>query len=162
MATAIKIVSDLKVGDGWRYRCLTCSFEVGIDKAFPETCPGCGARGWWGRLTASDIGKLAQKNRDGDDIKNPNETMSGGINTPKRILSQQENAVVHGLAQNNGVFEPSQGRGRGRPRHDIPESLILELGKKGFSSRAMVGELSKRGLKVSYKTVQRRLQGALL
>jgi hypothetical protein len=145
MAETIKTVSELKVGDGWRYRCLTCNFEVGIDKAFPETCPGCHAAGWWGRLTA------------GDSMKNSKAAMQ----TRDLILSQQENAVVHGLAQNNGVSEPSQGRGR--PRQAVPDGLIIKLAGQGFSSRAMVDELDKRGYKnIGYKTVQRRLQASLL
>ena len=79
----------------------------------------------------------------------------------KRILSQQETTLVCAVAQNNGIYNPSLGHGRGRPLKKVPESLIKELGQK-FSSRAIEDELAQRGYRgISYKTIQRRLQGAL-
>ena len=38
-------------GRGWRYQCLSCGYQVGLDAAYPKECPGCHAPGWWGHLT---------------------------------------------------------------------------------------------------------------
>lgn len=151
---------EYHVGDGWRYQCRTCGFQVGIDSAFPENCPGCHAAGWWGHLTPA----IAQNNgkRGGDNGKNSAGMMAGGIKTRNRILSQQENAVGLVEHQNNGISEPSLERGRGRPFQPLPEDLIKELDHQGLSSRGIAEKLNKQGICVSYKTVQRRLQASFL
>ncbi len=146
-------------GSGWRYRCKSCNFEVGIDKAFPKTCPGCHAGGWWGQLVTPDITQnIDGVKKDGVDSKNSDVKVPEGIMGRKGILSQQDNAVVCAEAQNKGVYETSPGQCRGRPLQKVPVDLIKQLDIEGFSSRAMVSELDQRGFKVSYKTIQRRLQ----
>ena len=141
---------------GWRYQCWNCGHQVTLDAAFPENCPGCGAGGWWGHLvTAGVIGKPGQENEDGISIKNSEAMMPGGIKIPYRILSQRPGAVVHGEAQNNGIFEPSLGQGRGRPRRGIPGDLINQLSQQGLSSRQIAADLAARGFNLSYKSVQR-------
>jgi len=161
MAETATLDNELKVGTGWRYRCWNCNRQVKIDKPFPKRCPGCGATGWWGHLTPAVPRNNGEK--DGDGIKNYSETMPGGIKTQDLILSQLPDAVTHGVAQNEGILEPSQGQGRGRPRQTVPDDLILELAGQGFSSRKMVTELAKRGSPgIGYKTIQRRLQASLL
>lgn len=154
--------NELRVGDGWRYQCRRCNHAVGIDKPFPKECPGCHARGWWGHLVTPTITQnLNGGNEDGTDNKNSGVKVPEGIMGRKRILSQQENAVVCAVAQNNGIYEPSLGHSRGRPLQPVPEDLIKDLDRRGFSSRAMVGELDKKGFKIGYKTIQRRLQCSL-
>jgi hypothetical protein len=156
MVTAIETVSELKVGEGWLYQCWRCGHQVTLDAAFPENCPGCGAGGWWGHLvTAGVIGKPDQKNEDRTFIKNPNEMMPGGIKTPYRILSQLPDAVEHCEAENRGIYEPSPGRGIGRPRRGIPRNLINQLSLQGLSSRRIAADLAARGFNLSYKSVQR-------
>jgi len=51
---------------------------------------------------------------------------------------------------------------RGPKFTDLPEDLISELAGQGMGSKAITAELAKQGYFVSYKTVQRRLQGVLL
>lgn len=161
MVETATLDNELRVGDGWRYRCWRCNYEVGIDKPFPKECPGCHAGGWWGHLTTPGIAKnMDGAKRDGIDAKNSEVKMPEGIMTRFGILSQQENAVVCAEGQNEGISEPSLGRGRGRPLQLVPEDLIKKLDIKGFSSRAMVDELDKKGFKgIGYKTIQRILAG---
>jgi len=86
--------------------------------------------------------------------------MHGGIKTRDLILSQLPDAVEYHQRQNKGVYDATQGQGRGRPRQAVPDDLILELSGHGFSSRVMVDELDKRGFKdIGYKTIQRVLSG---
>lgn len=143
-------------GSGWRYQCKTCNCQVGIDTAFPKECPGCHAPGWWGHLvTPSVLEKLNQKTEDGISIENSEIMMAGGITSRNRIMSQLPDAVVHGGAQNNGIFEPYLGQGRGRPRRGIPGDLINQLSQQGLSSRRIAADLAARGFNLSYKSVQR-------
>lgn len=156
------------VGDGWRYQCKSCGHEVGIDRSFPKECPGCHAGGWWGHLAIDeDIPKVSQE-IDGEDgtqkeWDNNSDSVSRGIRTRNRILSHDFNAVDGSGGENNGIFEPPTPRGKGRPKNDVPDDIILELASQGFSSRAIVKELAKQGTPgISYKTIQRRLQASLL
>ena len=57
------------------------------------------------------------------------------------------------------IFRP-----RGRPKHyekrELPEELIRQLSSEGMGSRAIASRLrAERGIKVSYKTIQRVLSG---
>jgi hypothetical protein len=143
---------------GWRYQCWNCGHQVTLDAAFPEKCPGCGAGagGWWGHLATTDVlEKLNQKTEDGIFIENSEVAMSGGMKSRTRILSQPPDAVEHGEAQNKGIYEPSPGQGRGRPRRGIPGDLINQLSQQGLSSRHISADLAARGFNLSYKSVQR-------
>ena len=123
----------------------------------------CDAPGWWGHLVTPSVSQnFNGENREGADNKNNENKLSWGMKTPYRILSQENNAVVCATPQNNGIFEPSLGQGRGRPRQTVPENLIMELNSQGFSSRAMAARLNEQGIAVSYKTIQRRLQASSL
>lgn len=154
MAETITPGKELRVGDGWRYQCKRCNYQVEIGRPFPATCPGCHTRGWWGHLTPLDIAQnMDGVKKDGIPPKNPVEKMLGGITAHKSILS-------HAEPQNQGGCGDSKGRGRGRPRLAVPEDLIIELAGLRFSSRKMPSELDKRGFKgIGYKTVQRVLSG---
>jgi len=157
MAETITLDKELRVGDGWRYRCWTCGHQVKIDKPFPKKCPGCGATGWWGHLTPV-ISQNGVK-KDGATVKTSNIKALGGVKTRDLILSQEETPLVHCQPYSEGDYEPTPGNGRGRPRKTVPEDLIKELDHQGFSSRAIEDELDKQGFKVGYKTIQRILGG---
>lgn len=165
----------------WQNICVGCGTQVETHGAdLPGQCPKCHGWRWlchwlnppekekigkrWGQLTTPSVfAKLSQEIGDDIDIKNNGKTMAGGINTRKGILSQDNNAVVYAQRHNKGVYEPSPAKGRGRPRQVMPDDLILELASQGFSSRAIVEELAKRGSPgIGYKTIQRRLQASLL
>lgn len=157
-------LGELKVGAGWRYRCKSCGFEVGIDKAFPKTCPGpgCHAGGWWGHLVTPGASQNPNNGKvDETDNKNCEVKVPVGIMGHKGILSQLPDAVEHYEAQNKGIYKPSLGRGRGRPPKLVRQDLINQLASQGLSSRQIAGVLSQRGFYVSYRTVLRR-QGSLL
>ena len=146
----------LNSDSGWLYQCRYCGHQVTIDAAFPEKCPGCGAGGWWGHLVTLPEKRRKHGNKKGKD------KMPGGVRIPNRILSQENNAMGLITRQNKSIAEPVLDRGRGRPCQPVPEDLIKELDHHGLSSRAIAAELGERGIEISYKTVQRRLQGSLL
>lgn len=165
-------LGELKVGSGWRYQCRRCGFQVGIASAFPETCSGCHAPGWWGRLvcpnnnrgdskkdgnhakTLDDFGKIAENTK--IDVKTLSPKTPGGITPQKSILSQKERCPSEALRHYK----------RGRKLLPTPDKLIRNLNKKGYSSRLIESELDKKGFRIGYKTIQRVLsgqrQGALL
>ena len=140
---------ELRVGDGWRYQCWKCNRQVKIDKPFPKECPGCGAGGsWWGHLVTPENGKITYA-----------ENTPGGIMVHKRILSQLPDDVGRCPLDSEGIYKPSHGQGRGRPRQNVPDDLIMELSGLGLSSRGMVKELATRGYPgKGYKVIQRRLK----
>ena len=129
-------------GSGWRYQCWHCGFQVTLDAAFPEKCPGCGVGGWWGHLTPQD-GTRAENSR--DKLPNP-------IKTRNDNLSQ----VI--FENNNDILENN----RPGPRPLPLDNMIKELASRGLSSRGIAAALTEQGISISYKTVQRRLQGSLL
>lgn len=161
------VTSELRVGEGWRYRCWACNYQVGIATAFPETCPGCGRSGWWGHLTTvADNGTLGQKTGDGANMENLETIMPAGIKTRNVFLSQAFDAVGRSGGENEGIPETSPARDRGRPRRAVPEGLILELAGQGLGSRQIAADLEARGFHMSYKSIQRyfkrQKQGALI
>ena len=48
---------------------------------------------------------------------------------------------------------------RGPKHKHLPEDLIRRLSGEGIGSKAIVARLRTKGLKVSYKTIQRLLSG---
>jgi hypothetical protein len=56
---------------------------------------------------------------------------------------------------NNGGKKPG-------PRPLPVDDLVKELAAQGLSSRGIAAKLAERGIDVSYKTIQRRLQASLL
>jgi hypothetical protein len=51
---------------------------------------------------------------------------------------------------------------RGPTFTSLPYDLIKQLAGEGLGSKAIAAELAKQGQIVSYKTIQRRLQGVML
>lgn len=51
---------------------------------------------------------------------------------------------------------------RGPKRRDLPEDLIRQLAGQGMGSKAIAARLKTEGIVISYKTIQRRLQGVLV
>ena len=158
MTETITPDKELRVGSGWRYRCLSCGHKVGLDVAYPKECPGCHAGGWWGHLVTPEISQNGVK-KDGATAKTTNIKALGGIKTQDLFLSQEETPLVHNQPYSKGDYEPTPGNGRGRPRKSVPEDLIKDLDRQGFSSRAIEDELDKQGFKIGYKTIQRILGG---
>ena len=136
-----------RVGDGWRYQCKRCAREVGIDAAFPETCPGCGAGGWWGKLTSAE---------------RCDTTPSVSNHTPE-LCHPFDDAVVGESAQNRAIPGAPHGvkPGRGRPTMPLPEGMMRELAGQRFGAKRIAQELEAKGITVSSRTINRRLQGRL-
>ena len=134
-------------GQGWRYRCRGCGLELGIDTTFPETCPGCGAGGWWGRLTA--------KTRQGIIPTIPNPCLE--------LCHGSGHAAMRQSAQNKGnprgLLTPEKPEGRRGPKFKTtPDDLILELSGQGNKPREIAMALEGRGIRISARTVHRRLE----
>ena len=51
---------------------------------------------------------------------------------------------------------------RGPKHRDMPEDLMRQLAGQGMGSKAIAARLRTEGVDVSYKTIQRRLQGVLV
>jgi len=163
--TGVMVDNDTgRGGSGWRYQCKSCGHEVGIDATFPEKCPGCRAGGWWGHLTPGKSQNDVKK--DGDAVKTFSIKAPGGIKTQAGFLSRPDKPLVccqpNSEGDSEGDYKPAPGNGRGRPRHLVPEDLIRDLTCRGCTSRVIAATLAERGIDVSYKTIQRRLQESFL
>ena len=152
------VTEEYHVGDGWRFECRTCHYQVGIDHRPPETCPNCGRGGWWFHCTTGD----SFQKHDWTDYQLTVTKKNSRVLDHSLILSQADNSMACPGDENNGDSETS-GRGRGRPALDVPLDLIKELAGRGLSSRAIAKELAVRGITgIGYRTVYRRLQGSFL
>lgn len=135
---------ESRVGHAWRYHCRRCGHEVDLLAAFPETCPGCGAGGWWGKLTTT-----------GGSATSP--TMSEYSDELWRATTD---SPMHESGANNGILAAplTVTRGRGRPFMPTPDDLITELAAEGYGCRRIADELGLRGEVVSPRTVARRMK----
>jgi len=158
------ITKEYHVGN-WRYRCWNCGYEVGIDRAFPKTCPGCGtggSGGWWGHLTTTGgNGKVAQQKGDGTDIKNSKVVVGDGILTQKRIMLPIKDRVEQAMDGKLGDSStPSRGnnhRGRGQPAK-ITNELLKPYVDHGLGCKLIARDLEAKGLRVHHTTVARHLK----
>ena len=62
---------------------------------------------------------------------------------------------IEGAPTKNGV-KP------GRPPVALPDDLIRQLSSEGLGSIRIAEKLKEQGINISYKTVQRRIQGTLI
>ena len=138
-------INNGRGGAAWRYQCKRCAHEVDLLAAFPETCPECHAAGWWGKLTAKER----------CDTKPP---MSEHGN---ELCHPSTDAVMGESAQNKGTPGLPHGvkRGRGRPTMPIPDGMIRELVARRFGAKRIAQELEAKGIAISSRTINRRLQG---
>ena len=75
-------------------------------------------------------------------------------------------STVNGQKTEVDIIEPAVATRpspkRGPKFTELPEGLIKQLAGEGMGSKAIVARLKETGFDVSYKTVQRRLQEALI
>jgi hypothetical protein len=84
------------------------------------------------------------------------------VDYPPRIMS-----TLEGKKTEVDIIQPRMPKGtlgkRGPKFTDLPEDLIRQWASEGMGSKAIAARLEKEyRLKVSYKTIQRRLQGVLV
>lgn len=129
-------------GPGWRYQCKKCGYKVGLETAFPETCPGCGAGGWWGHLVTT-----------GTATPDPINSHNGIMQTNN--LSGNQPA----MSEVGGIKDGKKGNGhRGRPKTTMPEVLIKGLVSQGYGCVVIAQKLTEQGTPVHYSTIWRYLQ----
>ena len=139
------------VGSGWRYRCKSCGHQVGIDTAFPEKCPGCGAGGWWGRLTTENSHSATQE-------------MAPTISPyPEELCHPKTDSDMCGFGQSKGdsrgILTPEKPDGRRGPKfRNLPDDLIMDLAGQGQGAKRIAEVLEGRGIRISSRTINRRLQ----
>lgn len=126
----------------WQYICIGCGKVVMAGADFIGSCPGCGGTRWcchWlkGTTKPSEAQEMVHK---------PSAPMiSQGGNLSQPLETEQGN---------NGT-KPG-------PKPLPVDDLVKKLADQGLSSREIAVKLAEQGISVSYRTVQRRIQGSLL
>jgi hypothetical protein len=133
----------------WLYICSNCGHRVTDGVAFRGECPECYASSWlchWINQgnSSSRISGFHMPNR---------------MKTQNANLSQTEGPEMLDPKRDKSTFPPQKKRPGPRPL--LLNDLVSKLAGQGLSSRGIARELNKRGIRVSYKTIQRRLQGQL-
>jgi hypothetical protein len=82
------------------------------------------------------------------------------IETHDVNLSQGEEFEMRNFKRDKLTFQPQKKKPGPKPL--LLKDLIRELANRGLSSRGIARELNERGISVSYKTIQRRLQSSSL
>ena len=147
-----KDMATVEAGGFWCSGCLSGK-PASEQSADPRYCQGCYD------LLKKEVELLSPK------AGKPSWTPREGSKTTADVSLQgtQIMSTVNGknievdIIPPGTATRPSSKRG---PRFtDLPMALINELAGKGLGSKAITGELAKQGYTVSYKTIQRRLQG---
>jgi len=87
---------------------------------------------------------------------------AGAVTIPTGILSQEKPSKTVASGNSEGIsggVPVDKKNGPGRPPLPVPEALVRVLDQKGLSSREIQEELGERGYVISYKSVQRVLNG---
>jgi hypothetical protein len=120
----------------WLYVCIECGHETTAGLDFRGTCPK-GHSSWLCHLV-----------NHGSKPKILRDKPSEPIGTPAANLSQ---AIR---------FQPRKSKPGPKPRP--LENIVSVLASQGLSSRVIAAKRRQQGISVSYKTIQRRVQGSLL
>ena len=126
----------------WQYICIGCGKVVMAGADFAGSCPDCGGTRWcchWFK-----------------DASKPSEAQEVGDKPSAPMIPQTDNmSQLFVEGQNNG-------RNKTGPKPLPVEDLVKKLAGQGLSSRMIAAKLNEQGISVSYKTIQRRIQGAFL
>lgn len=135
----------------WLNICVDCGRKVITHgPELPGQCPGCKGWRWLCHLqnsTRKEKPPLVEKHRN----------TAAEFCPPKDAPETAKTMVDKIRVQPSG-----NGDKRGRPRVMIPDDLIQQLSNEGMGAIRIAEKLKEHGIVISYKTVQRRLQGVLL
>jgi len=135
----------------WLNICVGCGSQRTTHGAeLPNQCPECHGWRWLCHLQNS-----TKKEK-------PSFT-EGYPNTPPEFCPPKNNAVMAKLLVDKINVSPTENGGRrGRPRVTVPDDLIQQLSSEGMGAIRIAEKLKERGISISYKTIQRRLQGSFI
>ena|GEM_PF-4466997 len=137
----------------WLNICTGCGHQETTHGAdLPGQCPRCKGWSWCCRwLNAS---KPVRHNH----VNPPSES-----NHTDELCHPITDAAVQQSGQDKWNPQPPDGarRRRGRPAMPIPDGIIEELVGRNYGAKRIALELEARGITVSSRTINRRLQGAL-
>lgn len=135
----------------WLNICVSCGKRVIIHgPELPGQCPAC--KGWrWLCHLQNSTGK-------------DEPSFAGGHqNTTPEFCPPKNNAVATRTLMDKINVPPKDSEvKRGRPLVMVPDDLIRQLSSEGMGAMRIAEKLRESGIVISYKTVQRRLQGSLL
>lgn len=129
----------------WEYRCVGCSELVIAGADFAGECPKCHGSRW-----------LCHKVKVIVTPEQPDQPI-----TPPTIMSPLKLADDVRIGGKTGVGDTLK-TGPGRKQLDIPVGLIKKLAGQGLGVKQIASRLSDQGIVISYRTVQRRIQGGLI
>ncbi|UCH51224.1 MAG: helix-turn-helix domain-containing protein [Chloroflexota bacterium] len=143
-------VSNCNGQSEWFNICVDCGRRVITHGSeLPGQCPGCHGWRWLCHLqnpTEKIEPSSAERHQD----------------TATEFCPPKSNAVAaKTLMDKNGASPTDNGGKRGRPRVMIPDDLIQQLSSDGMGAIRIAEKLKEKGIVISYKTIQRRLQGSL-
>jgi hypothetical protein len=140
-----------KNGAEWLSVCVDCGRRLTTrGPELPGQCPGC--KGWrW----LCHLQNPTEKDKPSfvGGYKDTTPELCPPINGA--VMSKAVVDKIDGTPTNNGVKH-------GRPLVAVPDDLIRQLSGEGLGSIRIAEVLKEKGIDISYKTVQRRLQGILI
>lgn len=135
----------------WLNICVDCGHRlITQGPELPGQCPGCKNWRWLCHLQ--------------NPIKRTEPSLVGGCeDTTPEFCPPKTDAVLAKIMMDKNNARPTQSDvKRGRPPVKVPDDLIQKLSSEGLGAIRIAEKLKEQGVIISYKTVQRRLQGVLL
>ena len=147
----------------WLYTCTGCGYQRLAGVVFSQPCKKCGGHGWmchwlkkFGEIPEKSvvIASVPDNNNGKACDKTPDPI--GRHDNVLSPLNHTDNVTERG---NLKELTPTTGR----PEIILPTEEIIQLASQGLGCRAIATKLlEEKGIVVSYRTIQRRLQGSLI
>lgn len=135
----------------WLDICVDCgNWVITRGPELPGQCPKCHGGRWLCHLQ--------------NPAKDSEPSFAGGYeHTTPELCPPKTDAVLAKTVVDKKKVQPTNNEvKRGRPPVMIPDDLIRQLSSEGLGSIRIAEKLKEKGIIISYKTVQRRLQGTLI
>jgi len=135
----------------WLNICVDCGNRlITHGPGLPGQCPVCKNWRWLCHLQ--------------NPVKDDEATFAGGYeHTAPEFCPPKSDVVLAKTVLDKIEVEPTNNEvKRGRPTVIVPDDLIRRLSSEGLGSIRIAEKLKEQGIIISYKTVQRRLQGVLI